>query len=152
MIRVMTLGVAAFALSGCAFLTEGVRQDISVSTTPSGASCAFMQGGQKIAEVNPTPGSAIIRKSKYDITVECEKEGYQKATMLNKSDVAAASFGNILIGCAVGVVTDIATGASNKYDPKMEITLQADATPTIVAPTEMAPVKTGPTEMAPVTN
>ena len=150
MIRVLTLGVAAFALSGCSFLTEGVRQDISVSTTPAGASCAFMQGGKKIAEVNPTPGSAIIRKSKYDIMVECEKEGYQKATMLNKSDVAAASFGNLIIGGVPGVITDMAT--SNKYDPQMDITLEAAVTPSTVAPTKMAPVETGPTEMAPVTN
>tara|TARA_R110000868_G_scaffold51796_5_gene163716 strand:- start:302 stop:733 length:432 start_codon:yes stop_codon:yes gene_type:complete len=141
MIRVLTLGVAAFALAGCSFLTEGVRQDISVSTTPSGAACVFMRGGQKIAEVNPTPGSAIIRKDKHDITVECEKEGYQKATMLNESDVAAASFGNIIIGGVPGIITDLATGASNKYDPKMNITLQAVENPTAaVSPTAMAPL------------
>lgn len=143
MIRVLTLGVAAFALAGCSFLTEGVRQDIAVSTTPSGASCAFMRSGQKIAEVNPTPGSAIIRKDKYDITVECEKEGYQKATMLNKSDVAAASFGNILIGGIPGIITDMATGANNKYDTKMDIALQPVESPTAAA---------APTEMAPLTN
>jgi len=141
MVRVLILGVLSLALAGCSFLTEGVRQNISVNTTPAGADCTFIRGGQKIAEINPTPGSAIIRKAKFDITVECEKEGYQKATMLNKSDVAAASFGNILIGGVAGVITDVATGASNKYDPKMDITLQPVAQPTAAAtPAEMAPL------------
>ena len=138
--RVLTLGIAAVALSGCAFVTEGVRQDISVNTTPQGANCAFMRSGQKIAEVNPTPGSATIRKTKDDITLECEKDGYQKATLANKSDFAAATVCNVIIGGLVGVVVDVATGSVNKYDDKMDIVLQPVPTPTA----EVTPKETGP--------
>jgi hypothetical protein len=138
--RVIILSIATFALAGCSFLTEGVRQDISVSTTPSGANCTFMRMGQKVAEINPTPGSATIRKDKHDLSVECEKEGYQKAVMANKSDVAAASFGNILIGGIPGVITDVATGASNKYDTKMEIVL----VPVAAEPETLSEAETGP--------
>ena len=37
--------------------------------------------------------------------------------MTVESDVAAMTFGNIILGGGIGVVIDAASGASNKYSP-----------------------------------
>jgi hypothetical protein len=138
--RVILLGSVAFALAGCSTVTEGTRQNISVNTTPPGANCTFMRQGASLGSVNPTPGTLKIRKLKYDISVECEKPGYQKVTAMNHSSVAAATFGNILIGGVAGWIVDSATGSDNKYDSVVNLTMTPVATTSIapVAPMPMA--------------
>lgn len=139
--RAILLGSVAFALAGCSTVTEGTRQNISVNTSPPGANCTFMRQGASIGSINPTPGTLKIRKLKYDITVECEKEGYQKTTAINHSSVAAATFGNILIGGVAGWIVDSSTGSDNKYDSVVNMTLppiSASATPAPSAPVAQA--------------
>ena len=110
-------------LSACSSIIEGTSQEITVNTNPTGADCALEREGVSIAHVNPTPGSATIKKTKYDITVRCNKDGYQEATYLNHSGAAGATLGNILAGGGVGWAIDSASGADNKYDNPVNITL-----------------------------
>jgi hypothetical protein len=128
---VAALGIA---LSGCASVFEGLHQDIQVATTPPGAHCDFFRQNDKIAEVANTPGTADVRKLKYDITIKCHKDGYEEADYLNHSGVSAAIAGNvaadILLTAGVSSIVDSADGADNKYDSAVNITL----VPTRVAP------------------
>ena len=110
-------------LAGCSSIVEGRSQDISVDTTPSGASCSLIRDGQTIGTVKTTPGTVTIRKTKDDITVICELAGYQKSDHLNESGTAAAVFGNILIGGLIGWAIDSSTGSDNKYDSPLTIAL-----------------------------
>ncbi len=55
--------------------------------------------------------------------IECELAGYQKATYHNKSGVAAATFGNIVLSGGVGWAIDSASGADNKYTSPVNLTL-----------------------------
>ena len=123
--------LSAALLGGCSSVIEGRSQEIAINTTPSGASCTLNREGAIIGMVNPTPGTVIIRKDKYDIEVVCQLDGYQKATRLDESGTAAAVFGNILLGGAIGVVVDSATGSDNKYDTPLNIALsvRTDAPP-----------------------
>lgn len=130
MIRIST-ALAAFGMlafgGGCSSVLEGTTQDIVVSTKPSGADCDFVRGGHTIARVSPTPGSATVDKTRHDITIQCELEGYRKATYLNKSDYAAASFGNLIAGGIIGVGVDAVSGAQNKYTSPVNIVLTPEA-------------------------
>jgi hypothetical protein len=69
------------------------------------------------------PCGILIKKTKNDITVECEKAGFTKASYLNHSGAAGATLGNIIAGGGIGWAVDSASGADNKYDPVMNITL-----------------------------
>jgi hypothetical protein len=109
--------------TGCASIIEGTSQEISINTNPAGADCALKRQDQVIARVNPTPGATTIKKTKYDITVYCDKNGFQQATYLNHSGAAAATFGNIVLGGGIGWAIDSAAGADNKYDSPVNITL-----------------------------
>jgi hypothetical protein len=137
--------LSAFSLlTGCSSVIEGTSQEIIVNTNPEGANCAVNREGVNIARVNPTPASVTIKKTKHDITIVCEKDGYQTATYLNKSGVAGATVGNIILGGGIGWAIDSASGADNKYDSPVNLTLvpaQAASTPPVVptAPATSAP-------------
>src|SRR5689334_8557970 len=100
--KVASLAAATAAVgllvSGCSSVIEGTSQEIMVNTNPAGANCALTREGNVIARVNPTPGAATIKKTKHDITILCDMQGYQQATYLNHSGVAGATFGNIVLG------------------------------------------------------
>jgi hypothetical protein len=110
-------------LAGCSSIIEGTSQEIMVNTNPSGADCSLQRQGLSIAHVEPTPGAATIKKTKYDIIIVCNKDGYQEATYLNHSGAAGATVGNILAGGGIGWAIDSASGADNKYDTPVNITL-----------------------------
>jgi len=63
-------------LSGCSSIIEGTSQEIMVNTNPAGADCSLQRQGNSIAHIEPTPGAATIKKTKYDITIVCNKDGY----------------------------------------------------------------------------
>jgi len=114
------------SLSGCAAIFEGTSQQITINTTPTGANCTMMRQDMQIAVVPSTPGSATIRKNKYDILIRCKKDGYEEATYLNHSGVAGVAFvdavGGIITG-GIAAAVDSGTGADNKYDGVVNISL-----------------------------
>jgi hypothetical protein len=111
------------SLCACSSIIEGTSQEIMVNTNPSGANCSLERQGMSIARIDPTPGAATIKKTKYDIIIYCNKEGYQEASYLNHSGAAGATFGNIVLGGGIGWAIDSAAGADNKYDSPVNITL-----------------------------
>lgn len=94
-----------------------------VNTNPTGATCALNREGGEIARIVSTPAATTIKKTKHDITIVCSKPGYQNASYFNKSDAAAATFGNIILGGGIGWAIDSASGADNKYESPVNITL-----------------------------
>ncbi|GEM_PF-409053 len=146
--------LGASVLAGCSSIVEGSKQEIAIATTPPGASCSLNRDGAKIASIDKTPGTVTVEKTKDDITVICELDGYQKTDTVNESGTAAATFGNILIGGAVGWVIDSATGSDNKYDTPLTIALTPNPPgvkaplPAPVAATSLLPP---PGSMAPST-
>ncbi|WP_156478166.1 MULTISPECIES: hypothetical protein [Acetobacter] len=108
---------------GCASIIDGTSQQITVNTNPQGATCGLYRKNERIGTVEQTPGSVLVKKTKRDIWIECVKDGYDVATYKNHSGVAGASFGNIAAGGLIGVAIDSASGADNKYDGTVNITL-----------------------------
>lgn len=115
--------VLLICLTGCSSIIEGTSQEIQVNTNPPGANCIFNRNGETIAGIGPTPSGATVKKTKYDITIICAKKGYEEATYLNHSGAAGATFGNVILGGGIGWAIDSASGADNKYDSPVNITL-----------------------------
>jgi hypothetical protein len=127
--NVRALLVAASLLScvGCVSVFEGTSQDIHVATSPSGATCVFERQGQNIGTIISTPGVLTVRKNKYDITIKCDKPGYEQAAYNNHSGVSAAIAANIavdiLLTAGIASIVDSANGADNKYDSVVNLTM-----------------------------
>jgi hypothetical protein len=130
--------LGALAASGCSSIIEGRSQQIVINTNPSGATCSLIRNDMPIGTVTPTPNGILIEKTKHDIIVKCNKEGYQEATYFNKSGSAGATFGNIVLGGGIGWAIDSASGADNKYDSPLNIT--------------MVPILPGVASVSPTTN
>jgi hypothetical protein len=101
-----------------------------------------------LATIPTTPGTALIKKSKHDITIKCDKPGYQQATYINDSGLASGSVaGNVaadlILTAGLSSIIDSASGADNKYESPVNITL----IPVMTA----APVATTPATTAPTT-
>jgi hypothetical protein len=114
---------AAAGLAGCSSIASGTSQEIAVSTTPPGADCTLNRQGLSIGRISATPGAVTVQKTKYDITIVCNKDGFQQATLLDHSGVDGATFGNIILGGGIGWAIDSASGADNLYKGKVFIVM-----------------------------
>ncbi len=132
--RFICLLAAAPFLTGCASIVEGTSQNILVNTNPPGADCGFYRKGLRIATVTNTPGSGLVNKTKNDIWVVCVKAGYQQATYFNHSGVAGGTFGNLVLGGGIGWAIDSASGADNKYDGTVNLSLTPSLASTAPSP------------------
>lgn len=127
LLRALAAGLAVSAFSGCSSITQGTSQDIHITTSPPEASCVLLREGVEIGRVN-TPGPVHVQKSKHDILITCDKEDYQTATYYNDSgwETGSGAAGialDVFLTLGVSSAIDSATGADNKYESYVNLTL-----------------------------
>jgi hypothetical protein len=123
--RVCLFAVVA-GLGACSSIVEGTSQALRFASEPSGALCKLERQGMVIGQTTK-PGAVVVQKLKQDINVTCSKDGYEDATAFLKSEAAAATFGNIILGGGIGWAVDSASGADNKYNEQTMVTLKPKA-------------------------
>ncbi len=119
--------VCVVAVSGCAGLVAGNKQNITVVTPGvEGASCSLTDSKGRVWYVASTPGSAIVKKGDAPISVICKKEGYETSTGEIHDSLTPSSYGNLaLLPLApVGYFLDSVSGSSMKYDSKVEVEME----------------------------
>ena len=121
-LKLTILAVILLTLQACASIIDGATQTIAVESTPAEADCRFVREGAVVAYVT-TPGDVEVEKTKHDMTVECEKDGYEVTRANLDSGIAAATWGNIIFGGGLGWAIDSAAGADNKYPEYINLTL-----------------------------
>lgn len=143
----------ATMLSGCATVFEGTSQEITVVTNPPGAVCVFDRQGYEVGRIQNTPGTANIRKSKYDLTIKCDKPGFAEAQYLNHSGTTATIAGNVaadlLLTAGISSIVDSADGADNKYDSAVNITLLPEGSSPVATPAVVTSAAPAPGSMTP---
>ena len=138
-----SFGIVALSvmLGGCASVTRGTTENISISSTPSGVEAVV--SGLEVPTTCTTP-CAIVAKRSADITITFEKEGYQSQTVQLTKEVSgtgAAGFaGNLLAGGLIGMGVDAATGAATDHKPNpVIVTMQPSAPPRAHPPAPKKP-------------
>ncbi len=127
-----SLGIVALSvmLGGCASVTRGTTENISISSTPSGVEAVV--SGLEVPTTCTTP-CAIVAKRSADISITFEKEGYQSQTVQLTKEVSgtgAAGFaGNLLAGGLIGMGVDAATGAATDHKPNPFIVTMQPSVP-----------------------
>lgn len=126
--RVFAAGAVALVMGGCSSITQGTTQEIFVNTTPAGASCTLKRNGVDLNSVANTPGGVMVDKTKHDIIITCNKPGYQEATYYNNSGWESGSGAagialDVVLTLGVSSAIDSATGADNKYESPVNITM-----------------------------
>jgi PEGA domain len=138
MMRLFLVAAMVLPCLGCASVTRGTTENISISTTPSGATADI--SGLDIPTVCVTP-CVVQAKRNADITVTINKEGYEPQIIPLTKEIpgsgAAGFAGNILLGGLVGMGVDAVTGAAQDHKPNpVIVTLQPTAP---VAPRPVKP-------------
>ncbi len=108
----LLLGLMLSATS-CATILTGTKDKITFNSTPEGAK-VFHKGVEKCT----TPCTAEIPRSLSRQTVTLEKEGFASKEMKLTKTFNPVTLVNILLGGAIGVGIDCATGSLTKYSPK----------------------------------
>src|SRR5882757_2471286 len=124
----VAVALLTLTVSGCASIVDGRSQEISVSTDPPGAECGFYrEEGVRIATVQRTPGSAVVRKTKRDIWIVCVKPGYQQAVYFNRSGGEWANVVGGILTLGISTAVDSSTGADNKYESPSNVVMVPNA-------------------------
>jgi PEGA domain-containing protein len=141
--RFLWVALCAAALGGCASVTRGTTENISISSNPSGAEATI--SGLEVPTACITP-CAIVAKRSADITVTVAKPGYETEIIPLTKDIpttgGAAFAGNILLGGLIGMGVDAATGAATDHKPNPLIVTMKPAQTS--GPQRAAPRRQGP--------
>lgn len=137
-------------LSGCATIVNGSSQMVTITTTPPSAACMLDRIGTRLGVIPQTPSSLRIDKSKNDLSVTCSKEGFAMASVTKSPRFSGATFGNLLVGGAVGVVIDVASGANYAYPNTIELALIPTGQTVAAVPSVASPSAAGPIVLQPV--
>ena len=121
MIKSITVAtiVLASLLSGCASITTGQSQPLSVDTRDQQgkqvASVACKLVNDKGTYFINTPGTVTVQRSYGDMHVNCTKEQLESGVATVKSSTKAMAFGNIIFGGVIGAAIDAGSGAAYDY-------------------------------------
>ena len=111
--------VLASLLSGCASITTGQNQPLSVETRDQQgkqvASVACRLVNDKGTYFINTPGTVTVQRSYGDMHVNCTKEQHESGVATVKSSTKGMAFGNILLGGFIGAAVDAGSGAAYDY-------------------------------------
>lgn len=126
-ILILAVAMLGGLAGGCATVTTGTDQSVTILTEPAGASCKMQRAGATIGFVNPTPGSFQITKSKDDVLVVCEKPDHESASLPLGSEFQGMTIGNVILGGVVGVIVDAGSGAMHRYPSEITLLLPPKA-------------------------
>jgi hypothetical protein len=131
---------ATILLAGCASVTRGTTENLSISSTPSGAQADVTGLDAPTSCVTPC---AIVVKRNADISVTVHKDGYEPQIVPLTKEISgggAAGFaGNILLGGLIGAGVDAYNGAAMDHKPNPVIVTLQPAAPPPPAPKQPKP-------------
>ena len=109
-------------LSGCASTMSGNTQPVTISSNVNGARCILTN--EKGSWSLQTPGSAVVTNSRENLSVRCEKNGYESAVVsVPAKHKDSATWGNVVLGGGIGYIWDRKTGAAFIYPSTINLTL-----------------------------
>lgn len=122
----MAAVAAGILLSGCATVTTGTNQSLSVETrmkgsNVAGATCKL--ANDKGTWFVSTPGSVTVNRSYGDMSINCTHDKHPAGTAIVKSSTKAMAFGNILVGGVIGAAVDVGTGSAYDYPSLISLEL-----------------------------
>jgi hypothetical protein len=143
MIRLLLAAAIVLPCIGCASVSRGTTENISISSTPAGATAELSGLDNPTACLTPC---VVVAKRSADITVTINKKGYEPQVIPLTKEIpgtgAVGFAGNVLVGGLVGMGVDAYTGAAQDHKPNpVNVTLQPVAPPAPPRAAEPRPPK-----------
>jgi len=112
-LSILLLSTLALSATSCASMFTGTKDKISFTSQPEGVK-VMHKGVEKCI----TPCTAEIHRSLGKQVVVFEKDGFVSKEVKLTKTFNPVSLLNILLGGAIGIGIDAATGSLTKYSPK----------------------------------
>jgi len=122
MYKIVGVLLLCLIINNCASTMSGNSQNITIASNVNGATCTLQneKGNWSIQ----TPGSSVVTNSRENLTVRCQKNGYETAVVsVPSKHKDSATWGNVLLGGGVGYIWDRKTGAAFVYPSTINLTL-----------------------------
>jgi len=133
--RLWWIVALAATLGGCASITRGTTENISIASTPPGAEATI--SGLEVPTACVTP-CAIVAKRSADISISFAKPGFETEVVTLTKEVpatgAAGFAGNVIAGGLIGMGVDAATGAALDHKPNPIMVTLRPMAPSVPAP------------------
>ncbi len=115
----------AVALGGCAAITTGTSEPLSVETLAStgevtGATCKLVNS-KGVWFVSSTPGSVTVHSAYGPLDVTCKKAGQKPGLATVDSATKGMISGNLLFGGLIGAAIDAGTGVGYDYPALIQV-------------------------------
>ena len=116
--KAVTLGPSALftalvvSLTGCCSIIHGTRQDVGISSAPTGAMVKI----DNVSSGNTPVVAKLTRKDNHFVRVELS--GYQPFDMTLTRSVSGWVWGNIVFGGLIGLAVDAIDGAFYNVSPE----------------------------------
>lgn len=121
--KAILLMAAAAALTGCATITRGVYQPVTIASDPPGAACRIYREGEGLIEFVPrTPEKVYIRRDFSALKLECRKPGYRVADEFIPAAGDDRVLGNVVTAGA-GLLVDLPSQAHRRYPDNILVVL-----------------------------
>lgn len=120
--KIVGVLLVCLIINNCASTMSGNSQNITIASNVNGATCTLQneKGNWSIQ----TPGSSVVTNSRENLTVRCQKNGYETAVVsVPSKHKDSATWGNVLLGGGVGYIWDRKTGAAFVYPSTINLTL-----------------------------
>ena len=124
-LRLLCLVFMAIAVHGCATLMQGSTQQITVNSSPSGATI-LVDGGLRF-----TTPTVLELSRKESHRIEISLEGYHPERVELRTTSSNMAMGNIVAGGLIGFVVDHSSGAAFRLIPEL---VRVDLRPIIPEP------------------
>lgn len=113
----------ALLLGGCATITKGTTQVVSLDT-PGAPGSRCVLSSSAIGQMNVvTPTTVTLQKGSENVVVRCSKECYNDGTGIIGSHTEAMAAGNVIAGGVIGLGVDAVSGAMNKYNEQNQVAM-----------------------------
>jgi hypothetical protein len=112
LLAITMIGVM-FITSQCATIMSGSKQDIPITSSPSGASISV--DGEMMGI---TPVTIKLKRNMKNVALKIELDGYKPYQTNLSRGMNGWIFGNIILGGIPGLIIDAATGSMYKLTPE----------------------------------
>jgi hypothetical protein len=122
--RGIVFAASLLSLNACATIVSGNDETVAVTPPAVQAANCKLQNGKGEWNVTSTPGTTMVKTGSGNMTVTCEKDGYEKGSSIYASNIKGWIWGNLGFGGLIGVVVDLSTGAGYEYPKAMPVAMK----------------------------
>jgi hypothetical protein len=111
MLRCCWIAVLA-GVTGCASVINGPKQTLEITSNPPGATALVLPQNTSLT----TPAVIEVGRKRV-LTVLFDAPGYEQKTVYVNKQISGAAHGNVLLGGAIGIATDLENGSAFVLTP-----------------------------------